>query len=109
MKPNNNIQICYNYKGLNTVIIKNWYPLPLVYKIFNALYGTKYFIKFNIIAVFNQIQIIKGHKWLTAFIIQFKIYKILITPLGLCNVPITFYIMPLMTTALHILMIFLFF
>jgi hypothetical protein len=32
----------------------------------------------------------KGYKWLTAFITQFGLYKILITLFGLCNVPATF-------------------
>ena len=26
------IQFCINYKGLNTIIIKNQYPIPLIYK-----------------------------------------------------------------------------
>ena len=52
-KPSSSIQIYYNYQGLNTVTIKNWYLLPLIYKTLNALYGAKYFIKLNIIAIFN--------------------------------------------------------
>ena len=52
-KPGGGVQICHNYQGLNTVTIKNWYLLPLIHKTLNVLYGTKYFIKLNIIAVFN--------------------------------------------------------
>ena len=26
-----------NYKGLNAIIIKNWYPIPLIYKTFKWL------------------------------------------------------------------------
>ena len=52
-KPSSSIQICHNYQGLNTVTIKNQYPLLLIYKILDVLYSTKYFIKLDVIAVFN--------------------------------------------------------
>ena len=31
------IQFYVNYKGLNTIIIKNRYPIPLIYKTFKRL------------------------------------------------------------------------
>ena len=31
------IQFYINYKGLNTIIIKNQYPIPLIYKTFKQL------------------------------------------------------------------------
>ena len=31
-KPRGGIQFCINYRGLNTIIIKNRYPVPLIYK-----------------------------------------------------------------------------
>jgi hypothetical protein len=55
IKPGGSVQICYNYWGLNTVTIKNQYPLLLIYEIFDVLYGAKYFTKLDIIAIFNQI------------------------------------------------------
>jgi len=61
-KPSGGIRIYYNYQGLNIVTIKNWYPLPLIHKTLNALYGAKYFIKLNIITAFNRIRIAEGHK-----------------------------------------------
>jgi hypothetical protein len=55
MKPGGGIQIYYNYWGLNTVTIKNRYPLLLIYKTLDVLYGAKYFTKLNMITAFNQI------------------------------------------------------
>jgi hypothetical protein len=52
-KPGGGIQIYHNYRGLNIVTIKNRYLLPLIHKILNTLYSTKYFIKLNIITTFN--------------------------------------------------------
>jgi len=53
IKSSGSVQICYNYRGLNIVTIKNWYLLPLIHETLNALYSAKYFTKLNIIAVFN--------------------------------------------------------
>ena len=64
--------------------------MPLIRKTFNAFCGAKYFIKLNVIAVFNQIQIAKGHEWLITFITQFGLYKMLITPFSFYNAPAIF-------------------
>ena len=29
-KPDNSLWLCVNYQGLNNLMIKNWYPLPLI-------------------------------------------------------------------------------
>ena len=42
-----------NYRGLNTIIIKNWYPIPLIYKTLKRLSEAKIYTKLNIIAAFN--------------------------------------------------------
>ena len=42
------------------------------------------------IAAFNQIQIVKGHKWLTVFITQFGLYKTLIILFSFYNAPAMF-------------------
>jgi len=89
-KPGGSVQICYNYWGLNTVTIKNWYPLPLIHKTLNILYSAKYFTKLNIIAAFNQIRIAEGYKWLIVFITQFGLYEILVTLFSLYNAPAIF-------------------
>ena len=36
-KPEGGIQFYINYKGLNAIIIKNQYPVPLIYKTFKWL------------------------------------------------------------------------
>ena len=61
-KPGGSIRIYYDYRGLNTVTIKNRYLLLLIRKILNALYSTKYFTKLNVITTFNRIRITEGYK-----------------------------------------------
>ena len=53
IKPGGNIQIYYDYWGLNIVIIKNQYSLLLIRETLDALYSVKYFTKLNIIVAFN--------------------------------------------------------
>src|SRR5438045_1178041 len=89
-KPGGSIRICHDYCGLNAVTIKNRYPLPLICETLDALCNARYFTKLNMIAAFNWIWIAEGHEWLTAFITQFGLYEMLVTPFGLCNVPATF-------------------
>ena len=36
-KPGGGIQFCINYKGLNTITIKNQYPVPLIRKTLKRL------------------------------------------------------------------------
>src|SRR5438045_5621677 len=89
-KPGGSIQICHDYLSLNAVTIKNRYPLPLIHETLDALCDAKSFTKLDVIAAFNQIWITEGHEWLTAFITQFGLYEMLVTPFGLCNTPTTF-------------------
>ena len=36
-KPRGGIQFCINYRGLNIITIKNWYPILLIYKTLKRL------------------------------------------------------------------------
>ena len=47
-KKDGSMRMCINYRGLNAVIIKNKYPLPLIDELFDQLNGAKYFTKLDI-------------------------------------------------------------
>ena len=49
-----------NYRGLNNIIKKDRYPLPLIKETLNGISKVRYFIKLNITAVFYEIRIAKG-------------------------------------------------
>jgi hypothetical protein len=66
-KTRKEIRICYNYRKLNSVTIKNRYPLPLIRETLDQISRAKYYTKLNIIAAFNKIRIAKGHEWKTVF------------------------------------------
>ena len=49
-----------DYQGLNNIIRKDRYPLPLIKETLSGISKVRYFIKLNITAVFFKIRIIKG-------------------------------------------------
>jgi hypothetical protein len=85
VKSGGGMRIYQNYKGLNNIIIKNRYLLPLIREILNSICRAKYYIKLNIIAAFNNIRIAKGHEWKTAFITRFELFETLVMLFGLYN------------------------
>ena len=56
-KPGRGLWFCVDSCGLNDLTIKNKYPLPLIQETLDRLCKAVYFIKLNIIAAFNKIQI----------------------------------------------------
>jgi Reverse transcriptase (RNA-dependent DNA polymerase) len=75
---------------LNTIIIKNHYPLPLIQEILARLNRTKIYTKLDIIIVFNRIRITKEQEYLTAFNIRYGLYETLVILFGLSNVSVIF-------------------
>jgi hypothetical protein len=61
-KPGGRLQFCIDYRGLNTITIKNRYPLLLIQETFSRLSKAKFYTKLDIISTFNQIQIAEGDK-----------------------------------------------
>jgi len=50
MKPNEDLRFYVDYRGLNTITVKNRYSLPLISKTLNRLSRTKVFSKLDIIS-----------------------------------------------------------
>ena len=61
-KPGGGLRFCMDYCGLNDLTIKNKYPLPLIQETLDRLCKAIYFIKLDIIAAFNKIQIAAGEE-----------------------------------------------
>jgi len=54
------MRLCVDYRRLNKIIIKNWYPLLLVSELFNRLSYVKIFIKLDLYNAYYRIYIKKG-------------------------------------------------
>ena len=56
-KPNGSLRLCLDYWGLNNIIIKNRYPLPLIGESLNGFGRAKQFIQLNLINAYYQMRI----------------------------------------------------
>jgi hypothetical protein len=75
---------------LNTITIKNYYPLPLIQEILAQLSKTKIYTKLNVIIVFNYIRITEKQEYLMVFNTCYGLYETLVILFGLSNIPIIF-------------------
>jgi hypothetical protein len=66
-KKDSTLQLCVDYQGLNAIIVKNCYPIPLISELLNYLYGAKVFSKLDLLDAYYQIQIKEGDEWKTTF------------------------------------------
>ena len=64
-----------NHQKLNIIIKKNRYFISLINEILIKIYDYKYFIRFDIIVIFNKFRIHFDNKNFITFIIFFKTYK----------------------------------
>jgi len=55
-KSSEELRFCVNYRSLNVMTVKNRYSLPLIREILDRLTKVKYYIKLDIIAVFNKLR-----------------------------------------------------
>ncbi len=92
LKLNESLRLCVDYKTLNNIMIKNSYSLSLIAELQNKLQNAQWFMKFNILEVFNQIQIKEKDEWKTVFHTQLEHYEYLIMSFNLINASITFQI-----------------
>jgi len=84
-KSEKDFRVCINYRALNVFTIKNRNILSLIRNILVRLYIAKFYIKFDIIAVFNKICIRKSDKNKIAFIIYYSLFEYVIIFFELYN------------------------
>ena len=61
-KPDRSLCLYVDYRGLNNIIIKNWYPLPLVGGSLNCLDRAKRFIQLDLTSTYHRMRIKEGDK-----------------------------------------------
>ena len=67
-KKDKKLRPIQDYRKLNDVMIKNWYPLPLITELITQAQDATLFTKFDIRWGYNNIQIKEGDEWKAAFI-----------------------------------------
>jgi len=79
-----------NYRVLNSIIVKNKYPLPLISELVLQLCRARYFTKLDVHWGFNNVCIKPGDEWKAAFWTNRGLFEPLVMFFGMTNSPATF-------------------
>jgi hypothetical protein len=83
-------RLCVDCRPLNTVTVKNKYPLPRIDLLFDQLIGAQIFLKIDLRSRYHQIRIREEDIWKTAFSTRYGLYEYLVKSFGLTNTPTHF-------------------
>jgi hypothetical protein len=79
-----------DYRALNTITIKNRYPLPLIQETLVCFSRAKFYTKLDVIIVFNHIRIAEKQEYLIVFNMCYSLFETLVIPFGLSNALVIF-------------------
>ena len=83
-------RVCIDYRKLNTVTIKDHFPLPFIDQMLDRLVGHPHFCFLDGYSGYNQIAIAPEDQEKTTFTCPFGTFAFRRMPFGLCNSPGTF-------------------
>jgi len=66
-KKNGSLRLVQDYHALNSIMVKNKYPLPLISKLISQLHGARHFTKLDVHWGFNNVCIKPRDEWKAAF------------------------------------------
>lgn len=89
-KKDGSWRFCVDYRRLNSVTVKDVYPLPRIDDALSCMEGAKYFTIMDMQAGYWQVVLDKEGRIKTAFVITDGLFHFKVMPFGLTNSPATF-------------------
>ena len=84
------MRMCIDYRQLNKMTIKNWYPLPRINGLFDHVGGAKIFSKIEFRFRYHQVRIHDEDIHKTTFPTRYGNYKFVVMSFGLTNAAMNF-------------------
>jgi hypothetical protein len=89
-KPDGGLRFCIDYRDINSKIIKNRYPLPLIQETLNLLAGVRIYAKLDLRGAYNLVRVKEGDEHRLAFRTRYGLFKPLVMRFGTTNAPAEF-------------------
>ena len=89
-KKDSSLWLVQDYRALNSMMVKNKYPLPLISELISQLRGARYFTKLDVCWGFNNVCIKPGDEWKVVFQTNRDLFEPLVMFFGMTNSPATF-------------------
>ena len=86
-KKDGGLRFVQDYRGLNTVTIRNRYPIPLTSELVDQLREAKYFTHLDLRNGYNNIRVKEGHEHKLAFQTPLGLFELLVMYFGMTNAP----------------------
>ncbi len=83
--------MCVDYRQLNSKTRKDAFPLPRTEESLDALVGARWFLTLDLASGYNQVPVVEGDRFKTAFCTHFGLLEYNRMPFSLCNAPSTFH------------------
>jgi len=89
-KKDGSLRFCVDYRQLNSITIKDSYPLPLIDNCLNALAGSSWFSTLDLRSGYYNVPIAEQNRDKSAFVTRSGCYRFAVMPFGLTCAPSVF-------------------